>query len=237
MKHTIKKKVSDSLPHIDDYKSVLENVSLLFYRNTFAAIIAVLEARDAYTAHHSERVAIMASRLCTVLKLPPLKTEMIEMTAAVHDIGKAGISDATLNKPGKLTDEEWQEIKKHTTIGAEIINKAGQTPITTEAIASKLPEGRLAHIAEGVEAHHERWDGKGYPKGLAGKDIPFVSRIIALCDSVDAMRSRRVYRDPLSVSICCEELSKGRGTMYDPELTDIFLKNWDFIVGDLYDNE
>ena len=88
-----------------------------------------------------------------------------------------------------------------------------------------------------MEAHHERWDGKGYPKGLAGKDIPFVSRIIALCDSVDAMRSRRVYRDPLSVSICCEELSKGRGTMYDPELTDIFLKNWDFIVGDLYDNE
>ena len=218
-------------------EDVLRNIPLLFYRNTFYSIVAVLEARDSYTAHHSERVAVMASRFCDVLRLPALQREMIEMTAAVHDIGKAGISDATLKKPGRLTDEEWAEIKNHPTIGAEIIKKAGQESIMPEMWMPMSGEGRLDHVAAGVAAHHERWNGSGYPNGLAGNDIPLVSRIIALCDSVDAMLSKRVYRDALSPEVCKDELRKGRGIMYDPSLTDSFLAAWDYIVGSLYSKE
>ena len=213
---------------------VLRNMPLFFYRSTFYSIVAVLEARDAYTAHHSERVAMMAGRFCAALHLPPLQAEMIEMTAAVHDIGKAGISDATLKKPGKLTNDEWQEIKNHPVIGADIIRKAGQVSVMPEPMGFPSTAGRLDHVADGVEAHHERFNGTGYPKGLAGKDIPYVSRVIAICDSVDAMLSRRVYRDAMTPEACRRELKKGRGIMYDPKLTDVFLVNWGVIVGDLY---
>ena len=215
--------------------NIIQNMPLIFYRSTFYSIVAVLEARDAYTAHHSERVSVMAGRFCSTLHLPPLQAEMIEMTAAVHDIGKAGISDATLKKPGKLDDAEWQEIKNHPLIGADIIRKAGQVSVMPEPMMGfPTTAGRLDHVADGIEAHHERWNGTGYPKGLAGEAIPYVSRVIAICDSVDAMLSRRVYRDAMTPEACRRELKKGRGIMYDPKLTDVFLVNWGVIAGDLY---
>lgn len=201
--------------------NVIQNANLLLYRSAFVAIIAVLEARDNYTSHHSERVSTMSERFSKCLNLLPHQVQLIEVTATVHDIGKVGISDSTLKKPGKLDDEQWVEMKSHTIIGEEVINKAGKLDI----------------IAKGVRSHHEKWNGTGYPDGLKGEDIPFSSRIIAICDSADAMMSTRVYRKALTPEICKSELIKGKGVMYQPELVDAFLENWDTIVGDLYINE
>lgn len=205
----------------DGTNNMIQNAQLLLYRNAFVAIIATLEARDKYTCHHSERVSIMAERFCKCLSLLPWQTQIIEVTATVHDIGKVGISDATLKKAGKLDDDEWKEMKSHASIGEDIILKAG----------------KLLGIAEGVRSHHERWNGTGYPDGLKEANIPYSARIIAICDSVDAMMSTRVYRKALSAEVCQSELVKGQGIMYQPELVDIFLKNWENIVGDLYIDE
>lgn len=205
----------------DGTNNFRENAQLLIYRNAFVAIIAILEARDKYTCHHSERVSIMCERFCRVLNLMPWQIQIIEVAATVHDIGKIGISDATLNKAGKLDEEEWKEMKRHTVIGEEVLLKAG----------------KLLNVAQGVRSHHERWNGTGYPDGLKGADIPYSARIIAICDSVDAMMSTRVYRNALSMDVCRSELINGRNIMYQPELVDVFLKNWGSIVGNLYDNK
>ncbi len=198
-----------------------QDARMIFYKNTFAIIVDTLEARDAYTAHHSRRVAEMAIRFCAVLNIPPMQAEAIELTAAIHDIGKIGISDSTLTKAGKLNDEEWAEMKKHPSIGSDILLKAE----------------KLENAAKGVLHHHERWDGRGYPDGISGQAIPLSARIIAICDSTDAMLSRRIYREALSAEECKEELRKNAGKMYDPELTPRFLDSWDFIVDGLYKDE
>ena len=220
-----KDKIYEKWPSIAFYSSAvdrtnnfLENAQLLLYRNAFAAIIATLEARDKYTCHHSERVSIMCERFCNALNLPPWQMQIIEVSATVHDIGKVGIDDSVLNKAGKLNEEEWEQMKKHTIIGEEILLKAG----------------KLTSLAQGVRSHHERWNGTGYPDGLRGEDIPYSARIIAICDSADAMMSTRVYRKALSADVCKSELINGKNVMYQPELVDIFLDNWEEIVGDLY---
>lgn len=202
------------IPAPETVEAFRDNAHTLVYRRTFGAIVNVLEARDPYTAHHSQRVAAMAERLCDVLLMSPLETEAIGMTASVHDIGKVGIRDATLNKQGRLTDEEYAEMKRHPGIGADII----------------LETGDLETVAEGVRHHHERWDGKGYPDGLAGAAIPYASRIIALCDSVDAMLSDRPYRPAMSAEACRAEIRSNAGVMYDPLLARVFLEHWDEIV-------
>ena len=200
---------------------ILQSSQLLFYKTTFSGIVAALEARDAYTSHHSESVTIMAERFCKIIGLPLMHMNVVTVTASVHDIGKVGISDATLKKPTSLDDDEWDEMKTHASLGAEIMQKAGPN---------------LEYIAAGIRAHHEKWDGTGYPDNLKGADIPYPARIISICDSTDAMLSSRVYRKHLTKDICKEELRKNKGIMYQPELVDIFLENWDKIVGDLYDD-
>jgi len=193
-------------------------VPVLFYRRTFSVVERVLEARDPYTEHHSERVAAMTQEMCRLLWLPPLQSQIIDMTAAIHDIGKVGISDAVLHKNGPLNDEEWSEIRQHPEIGAHILLAADELDI----------------VADGVLHHHERWDGSGYPARLSGEDIPLSARIIAICDSVDAMKSDRPYRKALSDEVCKKELQKNSGVMYQPELVKIFLDNWDSIAAPQY---
>ncbi len=126
----------------------------------------------------------------------------------MHDIGKIGIPDPILNKPAQLTDDEYNLIKKHTIIGDEILKDVTLIP----------------HVAEVTRSHHERYDGKGYPDGLAGTEIPIHARIVAVADSYDAMNSRRIYRNALPPEVIYEELRKNRGTQFDPEITDIFLR-------------
>ncbi|NLH02066.1 MAG: HD domain-containing protein [Clostridiales bacterium] len=215
-KGSIKKDLLPLSP--DSPQSIRENLPIAFYRSTFETVVDVLEARDKYTAGHSRRVAYLTYRFCKVLKIPPLETEKLEMAASVHDLGKVGISDAVLNKCGKLTEEEWAEIRRHPDIGADIIMKCE----------------KLESVAEIIRHHHEHWDGSGYPGGLIGDEIPKGSQIIAICDAVDSMMIARVYRPAFSRENCIEEIKNCKGTMFCPELADKFVSGWDYIVSDLY---
>ena len=135
----------------------------------------------------------------------------LKQAAYLHDIGKVGIPDTILNKPAKLSEEEYAIIKQHPLIGAEILKNISL----------------IRHVTEIARSHHERYDGKGYPDGLKGEEIPLHARIVALADSYDAMNSRRIYRAPLPQNIIREEIAKNRGTQFDPKLTDLFLKLMD----------
>lgn len=174
-------------------------------------ITNALDARDPYTAHHSLRVSDMACLLCGYLGLSEEETSVIHIAAHLHDIGKIGVPDAILRKPDRLTDEEWSVMKDHTKIGAEILC---ETP-------------GFAQVAKIVMHHHERYDGWGYPNNAELTDIPLGSRIIAVCDSIDAMASSRAYRRALPLDTCRSEIEKGIGTMYDPQVAMTALAHWD----------
>ena len=183
------------------------------HRDILSTITASLFARSQETEEHADRLAKVAHMIGRVLNLPKQENDFIELVALLHDIGKMGISDNILNKPGKLTDEEWKIMKKHPEIGYKI------------AIAS--PE--LEPIAEFILTHHERWDGKGYPKGLMGEDIPLVSRIISVADAFDAMTEDRVYRKAMNKEMAVEEINNNSGKQFDPEVVEAFNK----IVNDI----
>lgn len=167
-----------------------------------------IDAKDKYTNGHSLRVAEYSRMIATRLNMSPHDRENIYYIGLLHDIGKIGIPDGIINKTSKLTDEEYAIIKTHPSIGSEILEKM-----------SELPE-----IAIGARWHHERYDGKGYPDGLKGDDIPFVARIIGVADSYDAMSSKRSYRGVLPQAVIQEELKKGMGTQFDPVVAKIMLE-------------
>ena len=203
----------------DDPRNALSNIPIISYRNTFEAVIDVLEARDEYTAGHSRRVAALTKRFCSLLCLPPLESELVELSASLHDLGKVGIPDATLNKSGELNDSEWSEMRRHPDIGADIILKSSEN---------------LLRVASMVRQHHEHWNGSGYPLGLKGNDILIGSQIIAICDAVDSMMIERVYRQALPPDICKQEILSCKGTLFCPELADVFLENWDKLISEVY---
>ena len=186
------------------------------YHDLVACTVAALEAKDPFTADHSLRVSNLSEQTCMLLGLPEEQTELIHMAAHVHDIGKIGVPDAVLLKPGSLNEEEWHAIRQHPRIGAEILGQSAG----------------LAGIAKIVLHHHERWDGRGYPVGLKEDEIPLGSRIIAICDSIDAMTSQRPYRKPLGLDDCKAEIVHGSGVMYDPEIVKVILRHWDKLMKD-----
>ncbi|MGO5543100.1 bifunctional diguanylate cyclase/phosphohydrolase [Blautia sp. HCP3S3_H10_1] len=171
-------------------------------------LATTIEAKDEYTRGHSHRVAEYSALIAKELGWAPEDVEHIRHATYLHDIGKIGIPDQILNKPSRLTDEEYNLIKRHTVIGAEILKDVTLIP----------------HVIEIARNHHERFDGKGYPDGLTGTDIPLHARIVAVADSYDAMNSRRIYRNALPIEMIREEISKNRGTQFDPEIADVFLK-------------
>jgi HD-GYP domain-containing protein (c-di-GMP phosphodiesterase class II) len=174
---------------------------------TMASLTDALEVRDAYTHHHSARVAEYVESILNELPHVPSRLKLITIEAArIHDVGKIGIQDTALLKNGPLSDEEWREIQRHPVIGADIVSNLGI----------------YRHSASIVRHHHERWDGKGYPDGLMGEEIPLGSRIIAVADSFDAMTSNRPYRRALSFSIAIEEIVKNSGKQYDPMVVEAF---------------
>ena len=166
----------------------------------------VVDRRDPYTGQHSKSVAEHAVRIARQLHLPARDVELIRLAARVHDLGKIAVPDEVLNKQGRLTDEEFAIMKKHPETGAEIL--------------AKFPEYRRGR--ELVLAHHERVDGRGYPRGLAGEDIPFGARVIAVADSWDAMTSDRPYRQAMDKRVAMAELLRGRGIQWDAEIVDAF---------------
>ena len=185
-------------------KKHMEEMSLQLMQT----LSTTIEAKDEYTRGHSHRVAEYSALIATALGWNKTDIENLKNAAYLHDIGKIGIPDTVLNKPTKLTDEEFSIIKEHTTIGANILKNVSLIP----------------HVEDVVRHHHERYDGRGYPDGLKGEEIPIHARIVAVADSYDAMSSRRIYRNQLPGSKVIEELSKNKGSQFDPEITDIFLK-------------
>ncbi len=141
-------------------------------------------------------------------------SEKVHIAAHLHDIGKIGIPDAILNKEGKLNEREWEVIKRHPQIGADILSKSSH----------------LAKMKDIILYHHERFDGLGYPAGLFGQNIPLGARIIAICDSIDAMTSIRVYRKAYSLEYCYLELEKNLGKMYDPAIGELVLEHWKELI-------
>ena len=208
---------------VDDRAAVPRSgdVSFAVYHDLIQAIVAALEARDPHTAEHSLRVADMTERTCKLMGLPPEQADAVHMAAHMHDIGKIGIPDAVLLKRSRLTPEEHAVLQDHARLGAEII---GSCP-------------GLAGIAAIVRHHHERWDGTGYPDGLAGEDIPLGARIVAVCDSIDAMLGKRLSKRSLTQRECIEEIRSNRGAMYDPAVADAVLGHWDAIVGPVNFND
>jgi putative nucleotidyltransferase with HDIG domain len=177
------------------------------FLNTVTILAQAVELRDIYTGGHTHRVTAIAMLLAHEAKMNEDELEKIRTGTPLHDIGKIGIDDAILRKPSKLTPEESEIMKQHTTKGA--------------AIVMLVPD--LIEIIPIVRSHHERWDGKGYPDGLKGEKIPRIARVVAIADAMDAMVSDRPYRKGLSLEKAFEEIGKGRDTQFDPELVDAFL--------------
>ncbi len=175
---------------------------------TISSISEAIEARDTYTRTHGDRLIDYGIIVAKELGLSANEIKNIRYSAAMHDVGKIGIKDSILNKQGKLTDEEYEEIKKHPEIGYNMLKKI------------KF----LSRVANDVLHHQERYDGKGYPSGLSGEDIPIVSRIISVVDTFDAMTTDRPYRKALPVETALEEIKKNSGTQFDPKVVEAFLK-------------
>lgn len=167
-----------------------------------------IEAKDEYTRGHSHRVAEYVALIAEELGWDKKEIKNLKNAAHLHDIGKICIPDNILNKPTRLTEEEFQVIKEHTVIGAEILKN-----ITL-----------ISHVKEVARSHHERYDGMGYPDGLKGEEIPLYARVITVADSYDAMKSRRIYRNPLDDQIIYNEIARNCGSQFDPQIAGVFLK-------------
>ena len=174
--------------------------------STIKIIISTLHEKNLREKQHSDRVGDICVAIATEMGFEVKEIEELKLVGLMHDIGKIGIDEKILNKEGRLTPEEYEEIKKHPEIGYRILSTANQ----------------MSEIAEYTLAHHERWDGTGYPNGIKGKEIPLVSRIIAVADAFDAMTSERSYRTPFTEKEAVEELRKHAGTQFDPVIVKIF---------------
>lgn len=171
------------------------------------ALTSSIDAKDPYTCGHSERVAIISRWLACQKGLSKKQLRDAYLGGLLHDVGKIGISEQVLCKPGKLTEDEFDQIRRHPEIGANIVQGIKQ----------------LIEVNEAILTHHERMDGTGYPRGLQGETIPLIGRIVGLADSFDAMTSTRVYRQALPLDTALAEIRRYSGTHYDPELSNFLL--------------
>ena len=183
----------------DFLKKQSEDTKRLFAQ-TAEALASAIDAKDPYTKGHSSRVAEYSRKIAELAGKDEQDCEEIYYAALLHDVGKIGVSRTILNKNGKLTDEEYQVIKEHPNIGAQILSSISESP----------------YLSIGAKSHHERYDGKGYPEGLKGEDIPEIARIIAVADAYDAMTSSRSYRGTIPQQLVREEFIKCLGTQFDP---------------------
>jgi putative nucleotidyltransferase with HDIG domain len=179
------------------------------YRGTALVLGDVIEADDGYTGEHCKSVVTLCLELAEHLGLSPERQRNLEFAALLHDVGKIAIPKEIINKPGKLDPHEWTIIKTHTLEGQKMLDRVG---------------GFMRQVGLIVRSHHERWDGGGYPDGLAGEAIPLEAQIIACCDAWNAMRTDRPYRNALSVEVAIAELHANEGKQFDPSVVDTFLR-------------
>lgn len=183
-----------------------ENENLFIH--VVESLADAIDAKDNYTKGHSGRVAVYSKEIARRYGYDEKQQEQIFMMGLLHDVGKIGVPDEVINKPGRLTDEEFAKIKKHPGIGGKILGNIKEMP----------------ELAAGAKWHHERYDGKGYPEGLSGDDISEEARIIAVADAYDAMTSNRSYRGALPVEAVRGEIEKGKGSQFDPKFADIMIE-------------
>jgi HD-GYP domain-containing protein (c-di-GMP phosphodiesterase class II) len=177
------------------------------FLGSLRALTSSIDAKDPYTCGHSERVAIFGRKIILAMDLPESEAERVYLCGLLHDIGKIGMPEALLGKPGKPTPQEFEIIKRHPTMGANII----------------VGIREMEDLVPGILHHHERFDGKGYPQGLAGEEIPLRARILGVADALDAMTSSRPYRNAMPVETAMNEVIKGRGTQFDPAAVEALL--------------
>lgn len=199
LSYEVKKKTDEVMAQHEK----LERISMQIVKTLSGAI----DAKDTYTNGHSTRVAEYSREIARRAGLSKEAQDNIYMMGLLHDVGKIGIPDAIINKPAKLTEEEYSVIQNHPVMGAKILKNITEFP----------------KLSTGARWHHERYDGKGYPDGISGEDIPLEARIIAIADAYDAMSSRRSYRDVLSQTQVRAEVQKGKGTQFDPVFAEIML--------------
>ena len=191
---------------IDYLKKEQKDIQLLF-EQTAEALASAIDAKDKYTHGHSNRVADYTRMIAEELGVEGEELDRIYYVALLHDCGKIGVPDKILRKPERLNDEEFEVIKSHTVHGGEILDHFKS----------------LNNVGEGALYHHERYDGRGYPEGRKGEDIPLIARMICVADSFDAMNSNRVYRKKLTKEDILNEIEKNKGTQFDPKIADVFL--------------
>jgi HD-GYP domain-containing protein (c-di-GMP phosphodiesterase class II) len=200
----------------DQAASALHRVELFVqleesYLETVLALANAVDAKDTYTADHAQQLVIMAIAVGREMGMTEYELEGLRFGAILHDIGKIGIPDSILQKPSSLDPAEWAQMREHPSIGARIL----------------APVPHLAGAAQIVRHHHERYDGKGYPDGLAGEAIPLGARILTVVDSYSAITDRRVYKEARSHAEAVSELRKHAGTQFDPRVVEIFLAQGD----------
>jgi HD-GYP domain-containing protein (c-di-GMP phosphodiesterase class II) len=171
------------------------------------ALLAAIEARDSYTGEHSRSVVDLSVRVAHALGMRERDLEQVERVALLHDVGKVAVPDAVLQKRGPLTEPEYEQVKRHPVVGARIVGSVSE----------------LAHLAPAIRSGHERWDGRGYPDGLSGSDIPILSRVTFVCDAYDAMVSHRPYRDALGPKAAVGEVRRNAGSQFCPRAAGALL--------------
>jgi response regulator RpfG family c-di-GMP phosphodiesterase len=203
-----------------------QNEKINKLQNGLIMVLAdMVESRDENTGDHVRKTAAYVNLIAQELRKAHIYEDQLTdefirdvvNSAPLHDVGKIHIPDAILNKPGKLTDEEFEKMKTHTTAGSDIITKA--MSMVSDTSSSYLEEARnLAHY------HHEKWNGKGYPEGLKGEEIPLSARIMAVADVFDALVSRRSYKDPFPFEKAMDIIREGSGSHFDPNIAEVFIK-------------
>ncbi len=199
--------LSDQVAIAWDNARLYQELEEVFFQ-TAESLADAIEKRDPYTGGHTQRVTQYSLTIARHLPLKPDEMKWLKISAVLHDIGKIGIDDQILRKPDRLNPEEYQVIKRHADMGAEIIHHVKQ----------------LKNIIPGIKYHHEQLDGTGYPEGLKGEKIPIIAKIVAVADTYDAMTTDRSYRRGLSEELAIRELRRGSGTQFDHEVVEAFIK-------------
>lgn len=200
---SLHEKINEKNSQLDNYYKKIYNLTL----QLISSLSKAVEAKDRYTRGHSERVAKYACIIGEKLGLSTMELDELNYSALLHDIGKIGVPEEIINKPGKLTKDETSIMRSHTLTGFNILKKISEIP----------------QISTGARWHHEKYNGEGYPDRLKGADIPLIARIIAIADAYDAMSSYRPYREPLPQEIIISEFEKEKGEQFDPKITEIMI--------------